>query len=143
MHHHAVRRAHLAREVLRGLQEGHFEVHYQPIVNLVTGRTDRFEALLRWNHPERGFIEPREFLGELADTSLIVQLGHWVINEVCAQLERWKPHRTNVSVNISDKEFWSQDLLSFVLAALDRHGLPPDSLTLEITEAVLMRRPEM
>lgn len=143
MHHHAVRRADLAREVLRGLQEGHFEVHYQPIVNLVTGRTDRFEALLRWNHPERGFIEPREFLGELADTSLIVQLGHWVINEVCAQLERWKPHRTNVSVNISDKEFWSQDLLSFVLAALDRHGLPPDSLTLEITEAVLMRRPEM
>lgn len=143
MHEGAVRRATLAREVLRALQDNHFEVHYQPIVNLTTGKTDRFEALVRWRHPERGLIAPDDFLTDLADTSLIMQLGHWVLNEVCRQIAAWHPHVTNVSINVSDKEFWSQDLLTYVLATLERHGLGPDVLTLEITEAVLMRRPEM
>jgi diguanylate cyclase (GGDEF)-like protein len=143
MHEGAVRRAMLARDVLRGLQDNQFEVHYQPIVNLNTGRTDRFEALVRWRHPLKGLIEPAEFLDDLADTSLIVQLGHWVLNEVCRQIAQWQPNVANVSINVSDKEFWSQDLLTYVLATLERHQLPPDVLTLEVTEAVLMRRPEM
>ncbi len=143
MHDSARRRAALAREVLKGLQSKEFEVHYQPIVNLATGRADRFESLVRWNHPERGLIEPDAFLADIEETSLIVQLGHWVLNEVCRQLAQWGTSVANVSVNISDKEFWSQDLLSHVLATLQRHHLTPDVLTLEITEGVLMRRPEM
>jgi len=143
MHEGAVRRAALAQDVLRGLEDKEFDVHYQPIVNLETGRTDRFEALLRWRHPERGFIAPDEFLHDLVDTSIIVQLGHWVLNEVCRQLIEWGPEVTNVSINISDKEFWSQDLLTNTLTALEKHHLEPGRLTLEVTESVLMRRPEM
>ncbi|WP_291379242.1 EAL domain-containing protein [Demequina sp.] len=143
MHASAQRRAELAREVLHGLQVNQFEVHYQPIVNLDTGRTDRFEALVRWRHPERGLIEPTEFLSDIEETSLIVQLGHWVLDEVCQRLAEWGPQVTNVSINISDKEFWSQDLLTHVLTTLRRHELPPEMLTIEITEGVLMRRPEM
>src|SRR5450830_1627968 len=79
----------------------------------------------------------------MEETGLIVQLGHWVITEVCRQLVEWGPEVVNVSINISDKEFWSQDLLTRVLATLERHDLAPDRLTLEITESVLMRRPEL
>ena len=143
MHESALRRAALAEEVLRGLQEHQFEVHYQPIVNLDTGRTDRFEALVRWRHPERGFIEPADFLADIEETSLIVQLGHWVLDEVCRQMADWGSQVANVSINISDKEFWSQDLLTHVLTTLRRYNLAPNLLTLEITESVLMRRPEM
>ena len=143
MHESALRRAAMAREVLRGLMENQFEVHYQPIVDLASGRTDRFEALVRWRHPERGMLQPADFLAAIAETALIVQLGHWVVNEVCLRLAEWGPRVVNVSVNISDKEFWSQDLLTHVLTTLERHHLTPDRLTLEITETVLMRRPEM
>ncbi len=143
MHDSAVRRAVLAKDVLKGLQEDQFEVHYQPIVNLVTGCTDRFEALVRWRHPERGLLGPTDFLEEIEETSLIVQLGHRVLDDVCRQLAQWGPRVANVSINISDKEFWSQNLLTRVTDSLEEHGLSPDLLTLEITESVLMRRPEM
>lgn len=143
MHNHAKERAALAHDVVTGLHRNQFEVHYQPIVNLESGRTDRFEALLRWRHPERGLLAPEDFLPAIEDTAFIVQLGHWVFNEVCRQIAEWGPEVVNVSVNISDKEFWSQDLLRTVLATVEKHGLEPGRLTLEITESVLMRRPEM
>ena len=143
MHVSALRRAALASELDQGLQHHQFELQYQPIVNLTSGRTDRFEALVRWRHPERGQLLPDEFLPAMEETGLIVQLGHWVITEVCRQLAEWGPEVINVSINISDKEFWSQDLLARVLATVDRYGLTPDRLTLEITEGVLMRRPEL
>ncbi|MFW2513767.1 EAL domain-containing protein [Demequina sp. SO4-13] len=143
MHESAVRRTELADEVLLALRDHQFEVHYQPIVNLQTGRIDRFEALVRWNHPTRGLIEPHDFLADLEQTSLILDLGHWVLDEVCRQLTEWQPSAVNVSVNISDKEFWSQNLLNRVLSTLERHELSPSRLTLDITESVLMRRPEV
>ncbi|MBN2177051.1 MAG: EAL domain-containing protein [Demequinaceae bacterium] len=143
MHESAVRRAVLAQDILFALKENQFEVHYQPIVNLDSGRTDRFEALVRWRHPERGLIEPTEFITEIEETSLIIELGHRVLDEVCRQLAEWGPRVANVSINISDREFWSQDLLSHVLTTLEQYGLAPDVLTLEITEGVLMRRPEV
>ena len=143
MHVSALRRAALARELDLGLRTNQFELLYQPIVNLTSGRTDRFEALVRWRHPDRGQLLPEEFLPAMEETGLIVQLGHWVITEVCRQLVEWGPEVVNVSVNISDKEFWSQDLLTRVLATLRRHELAPERLTLEITEGVLMRRPEL
>ncbi len=134
MHESAERRAALAKDVLRALQEDQFEVYYQPIVNLASGVTDRFEALVRWHHPERGLIEPTEFLVDIEETSLIIQLGHQVLDDVCRQLAAWRPRVANIAVNISDKEFWSQDLQSHVLGALEQYDLDPDLLTLEITE---------
>jgi len=143
MHAGAVFRESLKKEIHQGLQENQFEVHYQPIVNLATGRTDRFEALVRWRHPERGLLLPDEFVPFMEETAIIVQFGHWVLSEVCRQLVEWGPTVVNVGINVSGKEFWSQDLLTHVLTTLRSHGLTTDRLTLEITESVLLRNPEM
>src|SRR5450756_727307 len=143
MHASALRQQSLHREIHRALQENQFEVHYQPIVNLASGRADRFEALVRWRHPERGLVLPEEFLPVMEDSGLIVQLGHWILTEVCRQLVTWGPGVVNVSINVSDGEFWRQDLLTHVLETLRAHDLTADRLTLEITEGVLMRRPEV
>ena len=133
----------LAQDVLLGLERDEFEVHYQPIVNLDTGRTDRFEALVRWRHPTQGLLEPAQFLDVIKESSLILQVGHRVLDEVCRSLAEWGPRVANVGINISDKEFWNQHLLEHVLKALDTHGVAPERLTLEITESTLMRRPEI
>jgi diguanylate cyclase (GGDEF)-like protein/PAS domain S-box-containing protein len=143
MHARAMHQLRLGTEVRWALQEDQFEVHYQPIVNFATGRADRFEALVRWRHPERGLLLPDEFLPFMADVGLIVELGHWIINEVCRQLAAWGPSVVNVAVNVSDREFWHSDLLTHVLDSLKRHNLTADRLTLEITEAVIMRRPKV
>jgi diguanylate cyclase (GGDEF)-like protein len=143
MHASALHQQSLHAEIHRALQENQFEVHYQPIVNLTSGRADRFEALARWRHPERGLVLPAEFLPVMEETGLIVQLGHWILTEVCRQLVTWGPGVVNVSINVSDSEFWRQDLLTHVLETLREHDLAADRLTLEITEGVLMRRPEV
>ena len=143
MRAHVVRHQDLHAQVRRALDEHQFEVFYQPIVNLASHRTDRFEALVRWHHPERGVVLPAEFLPVMEETGLIVQLGHWVLDEVCRQLAAWGPQVANVAVNLSDRQFWHRGLLPRVLEALSRHGLAPDRLTLEVTEGVLMRRPEV
>ena len=143
MHAHAVHQLRLHAEIRRGLEEKQFEVYYQPIVNLSSGRTDRFEALVRWRHPERGMLLPDEFLPLMDEAGLIVRLGHWIIDEVCRQLAQWGPGVVNVAVNVSDREFWHQDLLPHVLRSLARYDVTADRLTLEITEGVIMRRPEV
>jgi EAL domain-containing protein (putative c-di-GMP-specific phosphodiesterase class I) len=139
----AVHQMLLSAEIRRALEQGQFEMHYQPIVDLVTGRADRFEALVRWRPPERGLILPGEFLPVMEETGLIIQLGRWIINEVCRQLAAWGPDVANVAVNVSDREFWNSDLLAHVLQSLKRHSLTPDRMTLEITESVIMHRPEV
>ena len=143
MHAHAVHQQSLHTELRRALDEYQFEVYYQPIVNLASGRTDRFEALVRWRHPARGLLLPDEFLPVMQEAGLIVQLGHWILDEVCRQLAAWGPDVVNVAVNVSDREFWHKDLLAWVLQSLKRHDLTADRLTLEITEGVIMRRPEV
>jgi EAL domain-containing protein (putative c-di-GMP-specific phosphodiesterase class I) len=97
---------------------------------------------VRWHHSERGLLLPDEFLPVMAEAGMIVELGHWIIDEVCGQLAAWGPRVANVSVNVSDREFWHKDLLPQVLKTLWRHHLTADRLTLEITEGVIMRRPE-
>lgn len=132
----------LSGELRQALEEQQFEMHYQPIVNLVTGRADRFEALVRWRHPTRGLMTPAKFLPAMEESGAIVQLGHWIIDEVCRQLAVWGLGVANVAVNISDREFWHGDLLTHVVSALTRHELSANRLTLEITEGVIMRRPD-
>ncbi|WP_218856029.1 EAL domain-containing protein [Demequina lutea] len=139
---HAVQQQVLHAEIDRALDEHQFEVFYQPIVNLSSGRTDRFEALVRWRHPDRGLLLPEEFLPVMETNGLIIELGYWILDQVCQQLAQWGPRVVNVAVNLSDREFWHKDLLPHVLDIVKRHHLSPDRLALEITEGVLMRRPE-
>jgi len=142
MHADALSRLRLTGELRRALDRREFEVHYQPIVDLGTGRGNRFEALVRWRHPERGLVPPDQFLPLLVESGLIVRLGRWLVDEVCRQLAEWGPVVTNVAVNVADREFWQDDLLSHVLGCLRRHGLTADRVTLEITEGVVMHRPD-
>jgi len=142
MRAHTLHQQQLHSEIGSALEARQFEVFYQPIVNLASGRTDRFEALVRWRHPQRGLVMPDEFLPVMEETGLVVELGYWILDEVARQLADWGPKVVNVAVNVSDRQFWHRDLLPQVRAALARHGVTPDRLTLEITEAVLMRRPE-
>jgi diguanylate cyclase (GGDEF)-like protein/PAS domain S-box-containing protein len=133
----------LSGELHQALEEHQFEMHYQPIVNLVTGRADRFEALVRWRHPTRGLMTAEEFLPAMEESGAIVQLGHWIIDEVCRQLAVWGLGAANVVVTVSDREFWQGDVLAHVVSALTQHQLSANRLTLEIAEGVIMRRPDV
>ncbi len=143
MRAHAIGLQRIHSEIAHALEQHQFEVFYQPIVDLTSGRADRFEALVRWRHPRRGLVMPDEFLPAMEETGLIIRLGYWILDEVCRQLAQWGPRVASVAVNISDRQFWHQDLLPRVIETLARHQLAPDRLTLEITEGVLMRRREV
>jgi len=127
----------------RGLVRGEFRVHYQPVVDFARSEVIGFEALVRWQHPERGLIAPDEFLAVAEETGLIVPIGGWVLREACAQAAGWAaespgaPHLT-VSVNLSARQLADPELVSLVDGALAAAGLDPSLLVLEITEPVLM-----
>jgi diguanylate cyclase (GGDEF)-like protein len=123
------------------LERNEFVFHYQPQVNLNSGRTDTVEALIRWNHPNKGLLSPAAFLDMLEDTGEIIPVGRKLLGTACAQGARWHAAGFNdlsVAINVSSKEFWHQDLLANVHDALERSGLPPRSLQLELTEGILM-----
>jgi EAL domain-containing protein (putative c-di-GMP-specific phosphodiesterase class I) len=115
------------------------EVHYQPLVNLSTGATECYEALLRWNHPERGAVPPDVFVPLAEEMGLIDPIGRFVLNNACREAARW-PEDVKVSVNVSPLQFRNGNLLSTVINALSGSGLAPERLELEITEAVLMEK---
>ncbi|HVZ99644.1 MAG TPA: EAL domain-containing protein [Caulobacterales bacterium] len=120
---------------------GELDVHYQPLVNLADGATCGFEALLRWRHPERGYIPPSEFVPLAEDTGLIGQIGQMVLRRACEDAAHW-PGELKVAVNLSPTQFKHGDVLSAVVQALAASGLAPRRLELEITEALLMERSE-
>ena len=140
---------HLELEVdLRGaVERNEFEIEYQPIVNLVTGEVHGAEALLRWNHPTRGYVPPSRFVELAEETGLIIPLGRWVLKEACEKARDWRAHYRGrrplqMSVNLSARHFQDPSLLQDVQAALGDSGLEPWALTLEITESVLMHSSE-
>ena len=110
---------------------------YQPIVNLGQKRLSGFEALLRWNHPERGLLAPKEFIDLAEETGLIMPMGEWVLRSACAEAARW-PCDLRVAVNLSVIQFRDRNLVPVVTGALDAAGLAPERLELEITESVLI-----
>ena len=118
-----------------------FEVHYQPIVDIAGDRTVAFEALVRWNHPERGRIVPSDFIPLAEETGLIVPLGEWVLRRACAEAAGWSDPVV-IAVNLSPVQFKSSNLTATVLAALKASGLPASRLELEITESVLLQNSE-
>jgi len=121
----------------RALAAGQFELHYQPLVNVDSKRITGCEALLRWNHPERGMIPPAEFIPVAEEIGLIVPLGEWVLRQACLDAASW-PDGIKVAVNLSPIQVTNQNLVPIVVSALAAAGLPARRLEVEITESVLM-----
>ena len=119
------------------LQDHEFGLAFQPLVGLVENRITCFEALLRWEHPQRGSISPVEFIPVAEDTGLIVPIGEWVLREACKTAAQW-PGQARVAVNLSPVQFKNRKLFETVQAALGEAGLEPERLELEITESLLL-----
>ncbi len=125
----------------KALQENQFSLHYQPKIDLQTNQVCGLEALLRWNHPEQGFIPPTTFIPLAESSGLIIQLGEWVISEACEQAKRWYDEgilQFAVAVNISSIQFKRGNIDAIVLGSLTASGLPPQYLELELTESLLI-----
>jgi len=141
MHEGVLERLALKADLQRAVAAEEFDVHYQPIVALQSGAIAGVEALVRWRHPERGLVLPSEFIGLAEETGLILPLGRFVLHRACEQVAQWRKvghAELGVSVNLSAKQLSSRLLHSEVTAALTESGLDPSSLTLEITEGVLL-----
>jgi diguanylate cyclase (GGDEF)-like protein/PAS domain S-box-containing protein len=126
-------------DLRRALERGEFHIAYQPIVDIASGSILAVEALLRWDHPERGLLHPSEFIPLADETGLIVPLGRWVIEEACRQVSHWQDiyqaaRSLQVSVNLSARQFRQDDLENDVAAALGKSGLAPERLALELKE---------
>jgi diguanylate cyclase (GGDEF)-like protein/PAS domain S-box-containing protein len=135
----------LARYLRHAVETGALQAHYQPQVDLRTGRVAGFEALLRWTHPERGPISPAEFIPIAESSGLIVDLGLWVLREACRQGRTWLdaglPQRS-VSVNVSPAQIWNVDFETAVSAVLAETGFPAELLCLELTESLFVDHTE-
>jgi EAL domain-containing protein (putative c-di-GMP-specific phosphodiesterase class I) len=143
MHDDALRRLHDRTELERALANQEFVLHYQPIVDLTDGTIPGVEALIRWAHPERGLVPPGEFIGTAEESGLIVPIGRWVLEAACRQVATWKrdgivAEDFGLSVNLSPRQLRDEDLVANVAQALAESGLSARSLTLEMTETVLV-----
>ena len=134
-------RRQLEADLREALANGELALHYQPLVDAQSARTLGYEALLRWEHPERGPIPPDVFVPIAEETGLIVQIGSWVLREALAEASRW-PADLSVSVNISPVQTMDSRLYGTIVHALATSGVEADRLELEITESVLMRECE-
>lgn len=120
------------------IQNGEFEVYYQPLLNLEHNEVCSFEALIRWNRPDIGMVSPAEFIPLAEETGLINQIGEWVMREACREAVSWPDH-IMVSVNLSSVQFKNRTLVQMIMSALAASGLAPRRLELEITESVLLQ----
>jgi diguanylate cyclase (GGDEF)-like protein/PAS domain S-box-containing protein len=125
-------------DLRKAVLAGEFEVYYQPIVNLESGTISGFEALARWNHPQRGVITPDDFIPVAEEIGLIVPLGDWVLKQACRDAAAW-PDNLTVAVNLSAVQFRNPALALSVVSVLAAAGLPASRLELEITETVLLQ----
>jgi diguanylate cyclase (GGDEF)-like protein len=130
-------RRELEDDMRRAIACGEFELHYQPIVDIVRRQCRGAEALVRWRHPQRGLIAPNQFIPLAEESGLIVPLGEWILRKACADAVKWPPHLT-VGVNLSPAQFKHGDLLAVLKSVLHDTGLAPHRLVLEITETVLL-----
>ena len=131
----------LERDLRAAFSQSDFKLFYQPLVNLHTKKVKAFEALMRWEHPERGLVPPSEFIQVAEEMGLIVPLGEWALRQACAEAMDW-PKEICVSVNLSPMQFSKGNLVSTVVSALASSGLPGSRLELEITESILLEKSE-
>lgn len=132
-------------DLARGIAEGELRLHYQPLVEAHSKRVAGFEALVRWQHPERGLLSPALFLPIAEGSELITPLTRWVFDEALPQCRRWwsAGHGIHVAVNLSAKLLSAEDLTARVMERIDAHQLSPQALTLEITESALADNPDL
>ena len=145
MNQRTVAKVQLNTDLRRAIERREFELYYQPKVDLVHAKLQGLEALLRWNHPQRGMVSPAEFIPALEDSGLILPVGEWVIGEACAQQRRWQQEgrvAVPVAVNLSPKQFRRGDLDRVIRQTLAGAGVDAGLLELEITESSLMEDPE-
>lgn len=128
----------LELDLRQALANEEFEIYYQPLVNLKSGRISTCEALLRWNHPQRGAVSPADIIPVAEDMGLIVDLGRWILRKACIECMKW-PEAVSVAVNFSSQQFHQREILSEVRYALEVSGLPAHRLEIEITESSLLR----
>jgi diguanylate cyclase len=142
-----LRRLELHSELRRGVRDREFTIQYQPIIELTSGRIAKVEALVRWEHPSRGLVPPMDFIPAAEETGLIIELGRHVLEQACRQVRQWQAQGQSgsaleVSVNVSARQLQDSVLARDVDIALKRSGIDPRTLTLEITESVLMEEIE-
>ncbi len=147
MHTHAVYLLKMENDLRRALDREEFCVYYQPIVSLESGQLSGFEALIRWQHPERGFVNPGDFIPLAEDTGLIVPIGQWILKRACQQLAKWQwqsPANRDLfmSVNLSSKQIAQPDLVNWIRDALEETNIEAKYLKLEITESAVMDNAE-
>ena len=132
----------LELDLRKALANEEFELFYQPLVNLKSGKIATCEALLRWNHPVRGTVSPIDIIPVAEDMGLIVDLGRWILRKACMECMKW-PEGVSVAVNFSPQQFHQRDVLSEVRYALEVSGLPAHRLEIEITESSLLRNTQL
>jgi diguanylate cyclase (GGDEF)-like protein/PAS domain S-box-containing protein len=138
----------LETDLRLAVEREEFCLHYQPIMSLKNNRLTGFEALIRWQHPERGLVHPNEFIPTAEETGLILPIGNWVLYEACRQLREWQrgwqgDQPLTINVNLSAKQFSQIELVQQIESVLDRTGLDARNLKLEITETAVMEKAEM
>ncbi|HBQ99532.1 MULTISPECIES: EAL domain-containing protein [unclassified Roseofilum] len=145
MHQLALKRLTLETELRKAIEHQEFLVHYQPIINLQTGKISGFEALVRWQHPQRGLVSPADFIPVCEETGLINDIGYWVFQQACNQLKIWQQTLKNdslkISINLSVRQFSQMNLMEKVLETIAKTQVVPQSLTMEITESALIENP--
>ncbi|MBA3439965.1 MAG: EAL domain-containing protein [Pyrinomonadaceae bacterium] len=147
MHARAMKLMKFETELRQAVEREEFCLHYQPFVLLKTGKIRGFEALVRWQHPERGLVFPDEFIPIAEDTGLIMPIGRWVLYEACRQMREWQDQFHHdlslaINVNLSGKQFSQSDLIQQIDDVLQQTGLDPNCLKLEITESAIMEKAE-
>ncbi|MEY2926076.1 MAG: hypothetical protein RL367_553, partial [Pseudomonadota bacterium] len=134
-------RREIEMDLRSAMAQDELALHYQPLIDLNSGETIGYEALLRWHHPVKGLVMPNDFVSIAEETGLIVQLGEWVIRNALAEVAKW-PEHLGVAVNLSPVQMKSAGLISTIINALASSGVAPQRLELEITESVLMHESE-
>ncbi len=147
MHVHAVERLQLEMDLRRAIERKEFIVYYQPILSSKTSSIAGFEALVRWQHPERGLVNPGDFIRAAEETGLIVAIDRSVLRQACRKMHEWQKQFPGspppfISVNLSNKQMAQPDLVEHISLVLKETGLPPERLKLEITESVIIENPE-
>jgi len=142
MNNRALERLSLENDLRHALDRGELELHYQPQINIASGRVTGVEALLRWNRPGFGLVGPKDFIPIAEETQLIVPIGEWVLREACRQAMEWqsgRPGGFRMAVNLSPRQFQHSDLPHVIASALEYSGIAPHDLELEITESLAMQ----
>ncbi|GGJ42723.1 EAL domain-containing protein [Deinococcus roseus] len=143
MHDHQLKRSQMESDLRQTLQQHQLEVHYQPLINLSSGRIMGFEALARWYHPHKGWIHPVQFIPIAEESGLVLQLDRLVLQQACQQVQQWSQHRRDLlhlSVNMSTLQFAQPDFYAVVSEILQATQFPAWQLRLEITESLLLER---